>query len=382
MTRRDGHIPLRRMPVTRTPGRCRLRALMAVAILAPALALFGPADASSAQTTPSSEDQAPDNVATPEVRSPAPGEIVHSWSLTPSGDDPAHPGNRSDLSYDVAPGTIIEDNVILFNYSNVPLTFRVYATDAINNPDGSFNALTGDEKPKDVGSWVSVPQENITLLPGKQATMPIVMKVPATARPGDHVGVVLASSEALGSGQDNKIVNLDRRTGTRLYVRVAGPLEPELVVTRLKATYQPGLNPLGGSAKVTYRIENRGNVRLEGTQRVSIAAPFGLAKKTKSAAKFDQILPGEWIELHESFEGVTASGLAIAKVDLDIKPIAKDVGAVPARSSRSFTAAIPFTVLVFALAVWLVRRAWRSYRRHGDDKVNDDKVNLGVAGNA
>lgn len=319
-------------------------------------------------------------VAAPEGSGTAPGAVVHSWALVPGGDDPARPGNRADLSYDTTAGTTIEDNIILFNYSNVPLTFRVYATDAVNNPDGGFDLLPGDKKPKDVGAWVTLPQENITLPPGTQAAMPVVVKVPVGARPGDHVGAVLASSQAEGTSPDNKVVTLDRRTGARLYVRVAGALEPALVVTELKSSYRPALNPLGGTAKVTYRVENRGNVRLGGTQQVSIAAPFGLAKRSKPAVKLPELLPGQGMTLEASFDGVMASGLAFTKVSLDVKPIAKDVGAVPSRSSRSLTVALPLTVLVVLLAAWLLRRARRSYTGHAGGKVANGA--MGVAGDS
>ncbi len=364
MTSRDGGALVKR--------RRRLTMMataLAVAVSWPAGAGWGsPASPPGGKATP--------NDSTVEGRRPAPGDVVNSWALAPSGDDPSQPGTRTDLSYDATAGATIQDNVILFNYSNVPLTFRVYATDAFNNADGGFDLLAGDKKPTDVGTWVTLPQENITLLPGTQATMPIIVKVPAGASPGDHVGAVLASSQAQGTSRDNKVVTLDRRTGTRLYVRVAGPLEPELVVTRLKATYRPALNPLDGGAKVTYRVENRGNVRLGGMQQVSIAAPFGLAKKSKPAVKLPELLPGQGVTLEASFDGVMASGLAVTKVNLDVKPVAKDVGAVPSRSSRSLTAAVPLTAVVMILAAWLLRRARRSYRSHVGGQAR-----VGVAGN-
>ena len=35
--------------------------------------------------------------------------------------------------------------VVLFNLGNVPMLFRVYATDAFNNVDGQFDLIPGDE---------------------------------------------------------------------------------------------------------------------------------------------------------------------------------------------------------------------------------------------
>ena len=124
-------------------------------------------------------------------------------------------------------------------------------------------------EPVDAGSWVKIPQENLTLPPGKQATIPISIDIPADASPGDHVAAILASSRAEGTGPDGKVIALDRRTGTRLYVRVAGPVEPKLNIEGVSVNYSPSLNPLSGSATVTYTVANRGNVRLGGTSSVT-----------------------------------------------------------------------------------------------------------------
>ena len=83
---------------------------------------------------------------------------------------------------------------------------------------------------------MTLPQDTITLEARQQATMPITVKVPITARPGDHAGAVLASSQAEGTGPDGKVITLDRRTGSRVYIRVAGPLTPELTVEKLRTT--------------------------------------------------------------------------------------------------------------------------------------------------
>jgi len=160
-----------------------------------------------------------------------PGEVVHSWALAPAMNDVAQGGNRSNLSYEVPPGTNFGDKVTLFNLGNVPLTFRVYPTDAFNTGDGSFELLRGDQKPTELGTWVTLPQDSVTLAPKTEVTMPITIKVPVTASPGDHAGGILASNEAENQSPDGKVIALDRRTGVRLYVRVAGPLADTVLLS-------------------------------------------------------------------------------------------------------------------------------------------------------
>ena len=75
-------------------------------------------------------------------------------------------------------------------------------------------------------------------------------------------------------------MRLDRRTGTRLLIRVNGPLTAELAVTDVSTDYSPALNPLAGSATVTYVVENRGNTRLGGTATAAVGGPFGIGEVT------------------------------------------------------------------------------------------------------
>jgi hypothetical protein len=291
--------------------------------------------------------------------------VVHSWALVPAGSaDPTHPGDRSTLTYEVAPGATFDDAVTLFNYSNVQLNFTVYGTDAFNNDDGAFDVLTTEQEPTDVGSWITLVQENITVAARSQATIPLTVKVPIDATPGDHVGAILASSVAQGTGPDGKLVNLDRRTGSRVYLRVDGPLHPELVVESVKTTYKPALNPLDGTAEVTYRIRNRGNVRLQGSHNVSVSGVFGLGKKATKVEDLAELLPGEDFTMTTSLKGLPATGVAFTNVHLQPASIDGDKADLSTANRRGFALAPPLTVVMVALALWLALYARRSYRRH------------------
>lgn len=296
---------------------------------------------------------------------PAAGDpVVHSWALAPATADRTGTGARPNLSYQAAPGSEVRDEVTVFNYSNVTMTYRLYATDAFNSDDGSFSLLSAQERPSGVGTWVSLPQSSVTLLPRSQATMPVVLKVPVTARPGDHAGAILASSQALGTGPDGKTITLDRRTGSRLYVRVDGPLAPELAVEQLRTTYGAKLNPLGGTAEVSYRIENRGNVRMAGKHRVAVAGPFGLLERAKEPAEIPELLPGEGVTVRVTFDGVAALGLATARVHLEPLAVGTAEMAVDRVSRRAAATALPYSVLAFAMVAGLVAVARRSYLGH------------------
>ena len=289
-----------------------------------------PTFTASAQST----DDPPTDPVAPIVPSDEGNEVVHSWALAPAGSDEAGGvGNRPDLSYVADPGAVIEDAVTLYNLSNVPLTFKLYATDAFNDDDGQFGLLGSDETPVDVGTWIGLGGEEVPVPARTQVTIPITLTIPENATPGDHVGAVLAANAALTTGDEGQALTLDRRTGTRLYVRVNGPLVPELAIADVRTDYQPSLNPLSGSATVSYRVENRGNVRLGGTTTASVGGPFGLGRQTGPTTEIPELLPGQSITLEQEFDNVPAFGVAVTEIELDP---ASDGGTVVASSSRQF----------------------------------------------
>ena len=247
---------------------------------------------------------------------PAPGEVVHSWALAPAGSDTSSgAGNRSSLSYAAEPGSVVQDAVTLYNLGTEALTFRVYATDAFNNADGQFDLLPGTETPKGAGAWLSVQQEMITVNPNRQVTIPFTLSVPADAAPGDYAGAVLASSEAQSTGDAGDLVTLDRRTGTRLLVRVAGELTPDVAVTDI----------------------------------------------TAESVQFEDLLPGQSIDLTATLGGVPAFGLAFTNVA--VVPTGEGVQ-VDTVDASSFTFAPPVAVLLGLVALLFGLLGVRAYQRH------------------
>lgn len=287
---------------------------------------------------------------------------MHSWALSPAGsDDPTEAGNRPNLTYSADPGAEITDAVTLFNYGTVQLTFRVYGVDAFNNVDGAIDVTPGTDDPTGVGSWVTMAQEFITVPPGQQVTIPFTLNVPDNATPGDYRGAILASNQSRSTGNEEQVVILDRRTGTQLFVRVNGPLSAELAIEDLSTEYDPTINPLAGTATITYTIVNRGNVSLSGSSSVSIGGPFGLGKQTLPQSDFGTLLPGGSVPVTVTVGDVPA--FVVAMTDVTVNPEGQDVE-VSEVSRSSMTLAIPIAVLLGLLALTFAFLGYRAYRRH------------------
>lgn len=342
--------------------------LLATTSLVAFCASVGSAPGAHATTPPSPPSTTPPT-ATADTQPPTEGEgqaqIEESWALTPGASaDPDEAGNRSEFAYVAEPGTVIEDAVTVLNLGNVSEDFRVYATDAFNNEQGQFDLLPGDQDPTGVGTWVTVPQERITVPPGKQATIPITITIPLDAAAGDHAGAIVASSPTSGSDDEGNTLNLDRRTGSRLYIRVNGPLRADLAVTEVSTTYDKSLNPLGGTAHVRYHVENRGNVRLGGTVSVSVAGPFGIGESKITLPELPELLPGEDVTLTADVHDVPE--LMFGSSTVRLEPTG-GVGVESTASESKDTSFVPpvplLLVLLFLVLAVLAFRIIRRRRR-------------------
>jgi hypothetical protein len=86
---------------------------------------------------------------------PAPGQI--SWSVTPAS--ATAPDARTLFAYgDIKPGASVSDHVAVLNRSSQSVAFSIYATDASGTAaTGALTLLPANQKPTDIGSWVTFP---------------------------------------------------------------------------------------------------------------------------------------------------------------------------------------------------------------------------------
>jgi hypothetical protein len=285
---------------------------------------------------------------------------------------------RPAFVYVGGPGTVIRDRFALLNYSFKPVKVKVYATDAFTNRTGAFDVLPAVEKPTDLGAWTNLQPRTITLparsraqaAPPRQVIVPFTVRVPKGAAPGDHAAGIVASTSTRPVRGDVNAVIVDRRVGTRIYLRVPGTLDARLEVQDLRADYQQNWNPAGpGATRVSYRIVNTGNVALSAVQRVRVDGLIGTSASSPPLPDAIQVLPGDSIDVSTVVAGVWPTVRGTAVVELD--PYATTVGGTDA--FPTVTASTPVWLLpwpqLIALAIlialgWAYRRwrAWRSGR--------------------
>ncbi|GAA0463121.1 hypothetical protein Ade02nite_29820 [Paractinoplanes deccanensis] len=217
----------------------------------------------------------------------APGNDPLTWSVSPSG--PQGPNGRPALDYKLDPGATLTDHVAVTNHSARPLTLRLYASDAFTTAGGGFDLLAGTTKPTGAGSWIRLGRTTVTLPKSSRVIVPLTLTVPANATPGDHAAGVVASLTS-GTGES---FTVDHRVGTRVYLRVTGPVRPALSITDVHLTTSTPWNPLAlPRLTATFTIANTGNVRLSARPSARAAGPFGIGATTAAGAPVAEILPG------------------------------------------------------------------------------------------
>ncbi|GIH25218.1 hypothetical protein Aph01nite_35280 [Acrocarpospora phusangensis] len=200
--------------------------------------------------------------------------------------------DRSSFDYVVNPGGSLEDGLIVANRGKDPLDLAVYAADGFTTDTGQLDLFPKDKKSVGIGAWVHADRDHAEIKPGQSITIPLKVTVPDNAPPGDYVGGILTSLTQPG---DAGGINVDRRLGIRIILRVSGQLRPNLAIEDLRMDYAGSVNPFSsGDAIISYTIHNTGNAILSAKQTMSVAGPFGwLATDAGQIAAPPELLPGE-----------------------------------------------------------------------------------------
>jgi len=311
-----------------------------------------------------------------------PGSIPVTWGVYPgigSGES-----GRPNFVFEGAPGDTISDSLTVDNTSDVNLVLGIYASDAFNTPEGGTDLLSADRDPVDVGSWVTAEQSSITVPAGGTVEVPFTLEIPEDAEPGDHTGGIVTSLRLSEPDAAGNQITVERRLGSRIYVRVDGGVEPALSFTDLQVERHDSWNPFAaGSLTVRYTVENTGNVRLRATRVVRVEGSIG-PSRTAEAADMPELLPGNSYELSQEVSGVWPGFATRVEVELDpYDPGGEDLDPAPVDVvARTETTILPIAqllllVLIAAIVVVvLLRRRGAKERR---DRAIAEAVDAAVA---
>ncbi len=279
---------------------------------------------------------------------------------------------RPYFTYDTSPGGGIEDHIAVINFASRAQTLNVYTVDAKSGANGNFVYAARSAARRQVGAWLSVSTKHgsgeVTVGPHATIILPVFLRVPANASPGDHAGAVIVSLTGLVKGKRKQLVKFEQRIATRVIIRVSGPLRPRLSIENMHASYSDPLNPFAsGMVTVTYTVLNTGNALLGATQQVSVHGLFGSAGRATSLPGVPLLLPGGSYRVSARVPGVFPEISITATVPLGPQGLRGDINPGLHVTSASVTLwAIPWllialvVVLVLVVVALILRRRRRS----------------------
>lgn len=113
---------------------------------------------------------------------PAEGPQAQTFGIQPAG--ATEPDSRGTFSYAATPGAVVKDHVAVWNYSDQPLTLRLYPADAFNTDSGGYDVLPEGRPSGAAGTWLKAAADSLTLPARSRQIVPFTLAVPADATPG------------------------------------------------------------------------------------------------------------------------------------------------------------------------------------------------------
>ena len=210
-----------------------------------------------------------------------------NFALQPVLFDPSNPLTESYFIFDSKPGTVITSHVRVTNSGTAKGSASLYPVDATTGQTSGAVYLNQNDPRKDVGSWLRLGVQQVTLNPGQSQVVSYQITIPGTVRSGQHLGGIVAENLTQSSSpQSNSAIQIKVKNLTIVAVQVnlPGTAIEQLAGTGVQAGGEHSYQEL------LVGLSNTGTVMLkpEGTLQVTDAQ--GQVVKNMSL-KLDTFLP-------------------------------------------------------------------------------------------
>ncbi|HVS79442.1 MAG TPA: DUF916 domain-containing protein [Candidatus Paceibacterota bacterium] len=174
----------------------------------------------------------------------------------------------------VAPGESKMIDLTVTNRMADEETFSIETEDIKGSDDleEPVILLGNDRGPYSLKDYVSLPEKEITLQHGEQATIPVTVSVPANAEPGGLYGSVVVSAMPRGSAAGGTAVV--SRIATLFFVTVPGGANESGALTSFKVGGDRSVFS-GGPIDFQLLFKNEGNVHLNPYGEIDVTNMLG-----------------------------------------------------------------------------------------------------------
>ena len=114
------------------------------------------------------------------------------FSITPGRVPHSNGTHRGYFTYTSKPDSLIQDSIHVTNIGTVRGSVDLYAVDATTNQASGVAFVDPEAPQQDIGAWIKLDSQKLTLNPGQSQEVPFSLRVPAKVRPGQHGGGIIA----------------------------------------------------------------------------------------------------------------------------------------------------------------------------------------------
>lgn len=214
-----------------------------------------------------------------------------SFSVQPSHIDSSNLATRSYFILDSKPNTTMQNGIHIKNTGGATGTVTLYAVDATTGQNSGLVYNAQDVPSHDVGSWLHLAQQQLTLSAGQSQIVPFQISIPKGARPGQHIGGIVAKSVAQASTQQKSTFHVDVQSLSIVAVQlnVAGPQADRLEMTGIQ---ESGAN---GYQNLLVTLSNTGTTLLKPHGTLQVLDARGKIRQNLTV-KLDTFLPDTTID--------------------------------------------------------------------------------------
>ena len=226
-----------------------------------------------------------------------------SFALRPVTFDPKVPATASYFIFPAKKGKTITSEVRVTNAGDQAGTAYLYPVDATTGQTSGTVYLARAKARRDVGRWLRVAAPSVVLAPGESKIVSFRLTIPRGARPGEHVGGIVAENARLKTGakaQGSKgrggfQISIRELTIVGVEVQLPGG-KPKLNVSHVKAGGQTG------NQAILLGLKNTGGLLLKPHGRVRVKDSHGRTLKAR-ALSLDTLIPATKIDYPVYFPG-------------------------------------------------------------------------------
>jgi hypothetical protein len=196
-------------------------------------------------------------------------------------------------SYFVFPsraGASVAGAVLVTNSGDRPGTVFLYPVDGTTGRTSGVVYRQRRERRRDAGAWIRLGASSLALEPGESRIVSFQVLVPRRARPGDHVGGIVAENATLGGvGEGTVRIRVRSLTILAVLLQLPGPRPARLRAGPVRA------GRIGRAPAAVIRLRNEGRSLLRPRGSLTVRDARG-RRVVRVPLRLDTLLPSTVID--------------------------------------------------------------------------------------